>query len=94
MSIRRHCDRKRHGRVYRPVTEAMRFRSSARWQRFRAWYRSQHLLCERREPAGVMKASEEVHHVIPLADAPHRGLDPNSVLALCRPCHEELEKQA
>ena len=90
MSITTHSKSKRRtGRVreHRPVTAAMKFRSSARWQKFRAWYRSLHPLCERCEPGGITKASEEVHHVIPLSERPDLGLDEDNDLALCRECH-------
>ena len=57
-------------------------------------YRFEHPLCERCVCAlGVLSAqpSEEMHHVVSIADNPNRRMDSANWLALCRPCHELLE---
>ena len=36
-------------------------------------------------------ASEEMHHIEAIADNPIKRMDRGNWLAVCRPCHEELE---
>lgn len=39
--------------------------------------------------------SKEVHHLIPLREAPELALDPDNVQALCKPCHaRESQREA
>jgi hypothetical protein len=42
---------------------------------------------------GVLHANptEEMHHVEAIAENPNKRMDSSNWLALCRPCHEELE---
>jgi hypothetical protein len=57
-------------------------------------YRTLHPLCECCvKKTGVLhaNASEEMHHIEAIADNPMRRMDRGNWLAVCRPCHEELE---
>lgn len=75
---------------------AKKFRSSARWQQFRAWYLARHPLCEdpfqHHEEDGRAVASEQVHHVLPLVTHPHLALDPCNALGVCTACHGRLSE--
>ena len=77
------------------TTAASRFRSSARWQRFRSWYLNANPLCC--DPFGEHKrehrvaAARCVHHIAGLSTAPHLGLDEDNAAALCVKCHGQLE---
>ena len=58
-------------------------------------YRTLHPLCECCVMSiGVLdaKPSEELHHVVAIADAPHERMQASNWLALCRDCHELLER--
>ena len=57
------------------------FYSTARWQRFRKWYRAQHPLCEKCGGVGHL-----VDHIKEIKDG-GALLDENNVQTLCRKCH-------
>lgn len=59
-----------------------------RWERFRAWVLATWPLCRDCEAAGRVTASNEVHHIAKLRERPDLRLDPDNVLALCKPCHD------
>lgn len=58
----------------------------AEWTAFASAYLAKHRLCERCHG----RRSAEVHHVVSVAIAPHRRLDPTNVKALCHPCHRAV----
>jgi 5-methylcytosine-specific restriction protein A len=68
---------------------ATRLRSSARWQKARAWILAQEPLC--RDPYGVhvgrVVLAEEVDHVVPLAQRPDLLTEVRNLQPLCRSCH-------
>lgn len=39
-----------------------------------------------------LRPTEEVHHVEPIADAPHRAYDAANLMALCRDCHAKAHR--
>lgn len=55
----------------------------AAWDRLAAGYLARHRVCERCR----MRRAEHVHHVQPVALAPHRRLDPTNLAAICVHCH-------
>lgn len=61
---------------------------SGAWARLSLKTRQNHPLCQRCGSA----PSVEVHHVVPLRLDPRLAMDPRNLLAVCRPCHEELER--
>jgi len=79
------------------TTAASRFRSSARWQRFRSWYLNANPLCEDifgdHKRDGVIVSATDVHHVVSLATAPHLGLDEDNAAGLCVRCHAQIESR-
>jgi len=57
-------------------------------------YRTEHPLCERCiKLLGVLQAnpSDEMHHIEAIVNNPDKRMNSSNWLALCRPCHEELE---
>lgn len=76
------------------LAEAARIRSSARWQRFRDWFRARHPLCC--DPFGVhgelSVAVAQVHHVEPLAERPDLACDESNCRPLCTRCHSRVER--
>lgn len=69
---------------------AKRFRSSAVWQRFRAWFLARHPLCFNPFNDHSDKAAEEVHHIVGLQQSPERALDETNCAGLCEPCHTAI----
>lgn len=61
-------------------------RNQRRWKTLSRWYRASHPVCEH---CGE-NLSDEVHHRVPVGDAPHLAYAPANLLALCRPCHAEM----
>jgi len=57
------------------------------WQRFRAWWLSQHPLCVECEREGRVEVATDVDHVVSIAEAPERRLDPTNVRSLCHRHH-------
>ena len=77
------------------LREAQRFRSSARWQRFRDWFKRVHPLCVdpfgyHRED-GKAQAAEHVHHIVPLVESIEDACDEANCMAVCAACHARLE---
>ena len=86
----------RTGRSADPrLLAAQRFRSSARWQRFRDWFKRVHPLCAdpfgyHRED-GVAQVAEQVHHIVPLVESIEDACDEANCMAVCTACHARLE---
>jgi 5-methylcytosine-specific restriction endonuclease McrA len=58
------------------------------WTRLSLKLRQNNPLCQR---CGIAP-SDEVHHIVPLEINPALKMDPRNLLAVCRACHEHLEK--
>jgi 5-methylcytosine-specific restriction endonuclease McrA len=60
-------------------------------------YLADHPLCE--DPLGQHRQDErlivstEVHHRVPVQDAPDRLCDMENLMAVCRECHYAIEKK-
>jgi 5-methylcytosine-specific restriction protein A len=60
-------------------------------------YRANHPLCERCVMLyGAMdaKPSKDMHHIHSIRSAPHLRMSPDNWLAVCGPCHEDIEGDA
>ena len=71
--------------------EAAEQRGSARWQNYRAWFKRKHPMCC--NPFGLehhIEATQDVHHIVPVHEAPHRLCDESNTVPLCRPCHTRV----
>ncbi len=60
--------------------------STARWQRYRAWYMARHALCENCLQHGITKAADMVHHIISIRSGGDMYNESNTE-SLCNPCH-------
>lgn len=71
------------------LREAARFRSSIRWQRFRAWFIARQPLCVNPYHLhdGQERATQEVHHIEPVARRPDLALLEENCMATCTECH-------
>lgn len=76
------------------LAAAARFRSSARWQKFRLWFSRKYPLCcdPLSEHRGFPVPTQQVHHVIGLAIRPDLGLDEANCRPLCTRCHWRVER--
>lgn len=57
----------------------------ARWSRLRRAHLEEHPFCVKCTAFG-----EIVDHIVPIADAPDRRLDPDNLRTLCVPCHNTI----
>lgn len=75
------------------LAEAARIRNSARWQRFRHWFRARHPLCS--DPFGdhgeMQAPAKQVHHVLSLATRPDLACDETNCRPICTVCHARIE---
>lgn len=60
----------------------------ARWQRFRKGKLMRNPLCAYCLELGHTTAATDVHHVIPIRDAPELRLSDANTIALCKACHD------
>ena len=63
-----------------------------RWRRLSERKRIEQPLCEQCEADGMVTPATEVHHKIPIAEAPHLRLVWSNLMSVCRTCHEVIEK--
>lgn len=64
----------------------------SRWKALSLRYRANHPLCEHCELHGRTTPATEVHHKVPVKIAPRLRLQADNLIAVCRECHEKLEK--
>ena len=75
--------------------KARKIRSSARWQRLRAWMLRRNPLCQ--DPYQIHKKlgetmhAEEVHHIVPIAERLELAFEETNLLCLCVKCHAAVE---
>ena len=77
------------------LRQAQRIRNSARWQRFRNWFKRRHPLCcdpfgWHRED-GVTVPTAQVHHITSLAARPDLACVESNCAPLCSRCHAKVE---
>jgi 5-methylcytosine-specific restriction endonuclease McrA len=85
--------------VSKDEAEAMArtIRSGRRWRELRAAFIARNPLCA--DPLswhamlGQRVPAEDVHHVVPLREAPHMAYCWSNLLSLCRVCHEAVDRQ-
>jgi len=62
------------------------------WQQLRARFIQEHPCCAECQRRGITTAASEVHHVIPIAEAPWLRLEWKNLMSLCVPCHRAIEQ--
>jgi len=62
------------------------------WKRLSVRFRQENPLCEECKKRGIATEAQEVHHVIPITEAPWLRLELNNLMALCVACHRAVEQ--
>lgn len=70
---------------------AARRRYGRAWKRIRDSYVETHALCEKCLERGLLVPTEEVHHIIPLAEGGTH--DRTNLISLCKSCHSRLHAE-
>ena len=77
------------------LRQAQRIRNSARWQRFRNWFKRGHPLCcdpfGRHADDGVVVATAHAHHITSLTARPDLACVASNCAPLCSRCHAKVE---
>jgi 5-methylcytosine-specific restriction endonuclease McrA len=63
------------------------------WQQLSMRYRKDHPLCAECAKTGRAVAAEEVHHIVPIDEAPWLRLSVSNLMALCVPCHRRMDQE-
>jgi 5-methylcytosine-specific restriction endonuclease McrA len=63
------------------------------WQQLRDRFIKEHPLCVACAKRGIATAAAEVHHIVPIAEAPWLRLEWNNLMALCVPCHRAIDHE-
>jgi 5-methylcytosine-specific restriction endonuclease McrA len=73
--------------------EASRLRNSAAWQRTRELLKAEKpFCCDPLKVHGSVPAwTEEVHHIIPLAERPDLAFEAANLACVCRACHARVD---
>lgn len=89
------ADRDRYDETRRSnpaLAKAADIRNTIRWRKFARWFRATHPLCY--NPFGVHAGPvpmQEVHHIVPLRDAPELAFKESNCMSLCIRCHKRIE---
>jgi 5-methylcytosine-specific restriction endonuclease McrA len=62
------------------------------WDQLSKRYRANNPFCQECLKHGRYTLTRDVHHVVPIDVDPSRRLDVSNLLAVCRPCHQQLDK--
>lgn len=63
------------------------------WQQLSERYRREHPLCVQCEKQGIVTAADEVHHIVPITEAPWLRLEVSNLMALCVQCHRQMDRE-
>ena len=63
------------------------------WRRLSERYRVDNPLCVQCSRQGIATAAEEVHHIVPINEAPWLRLEPSNLMALCVACHRKIDDE-
>jgi len=64
------------------------------WRLLSEKIRQERPLCEACLRSGISTAADEVHHIIPIDEAPWLRLEPKNLLSLCTACHDKIHAKA
>lgn len=65
----------------------------SKWDKYAKQYKLENPLCVNCLERGIVKPSEEVHHVIPVNEAPELMFEASNLKALCIPCHKQEDNE-
>jgi 5-methylcytosine-specific restriction protein A len=60
------------------------------WRRLSERVRAEHPLCQVCEQRGDVTPATEVHHIIPVDDAPWLRLERSNLVSICNQCHNDI----
>ena len=63
------------------------------WQQISERFRKENPLCEECSKTGRATAAEEVHHIVPITEAPWLRLEWKNLMALCVDCHRRIDSE-
>jgi 5-methylcytosine-specific restriction protein A len=63
------------------------------WQQLSERYRKENPLCHECHRQGTATAAREVHHIVPITEAPWLRLEWGNLMALCVECHRRLDSE-
>lgn len=63
------------------------------WRRLRLMHLRNNPLCVFHQRLGEVVAATVGDHIVSIADAPERRLDPTNIQSLCKPCHDSLRQR-
>ena len=64
-----------------------------RWRELSERYRAEVPLCEECCKKGMATPAEEVHHIVPVCDAPWLRLVRSNLMSVCVPCHRKMDAE-
>ena len=67
--------------------------NTPRWKKLRSYKITINPLCEICEAKGIVKQTEEVHHIVPFSIDPTLAYDIDNLLSVCITCHKELHNK-
>ena len=79
--------------------ERRRIYNSERWHKLSAYKRAVNPICEMCEKKGIVRAAEDVHHIVSFMKGKSRGeiedlaYDFNNLMSLCKECHQNLHNK-
>lgn len=88
------CERCGRGVARRNKRTTSEYGYDHQWRLMSERVRAEQPTCERCESLGVVAAATEVHHKISIEEAPWLRLSRDNLMAVCRTCHREIERQA
>jgi 5-methylcytosine-specific restriction enzyme A len=62
------------------------------WQQLSVRYRKENPLCVECAKRGIATAADEVHHIVPISEAPWLRLEVSNLMALCVACHRSIDE--
>lgn len=68
-------------------------RYDSKWRKLSERYRHDHPLCQDCDKQDIVEPATEVHHIIPISEAPDRRLDVKNLISLCHRCHQERHRE-
>lgn len=78
------------------LEQAQRLRNTPRYRKFRRWFIARHPFCAdpygNHQKDGRIVASQHLHHVQKITDAPDLLCSSDNAMALCVACHNRIER--
>ena len=63
------------------------------WQQLSVRFRKEHPLCAECAKKGIATAAAEVHHIVPIREAPWLRLEVSNLVSLCVECHRRVDNE-